>query len=360
VQKDLQLKNIFGLTLDELENLFLSEGIEKFRAKQIFKWIYAKSSRDFKEMTDLSNKLQETLANKFQIGSLSLIERQESSDGTKKYLFSLSDGNLIESVLMAFEDRDSLSACISSQIGCAVKCPFCSTGTLGFRKNLNADEILEQVQFIQNIETKRASEAGTESPVRISNIVFMGQGEPLNNYDNVIEATRKLGSLIGIGVRHITISTSGVIPQIQQLSKENLQVTLALSLHDPDDIGRDYLVPINKKWKISELMQAMKDYVRETNRRVTIEYVMLKGLNDSNEKAISLGKLCANLHCNINLIPYNQSCSDNEFQRPSNNRIHEFSKLVKEYSKGKTVTVRKEKGHDIKAACGQLESSYRL
>jgi len=342
-------KNLFGLNLSELESLFVEEGLEKFRAKQVFKWIYTKSARTFSEMTDLSAKLQTDLTNKFNIGSLSLIERQVSSDGTKKYLFSLSDGNLVESVLMCFDDRDSLSACISSQIGCAVKCPFCSTGTLGFRKNLTSDEIIEQIQFIQNLEK-----------LRISNIVFMGQGEPLNNYDSVVKATRDLGSLIGIGVRHITISTSGVIPQIEKLAEEGLQITLALSLHDPDDTDRDYLVPINKKWKINELMQSMKDYVHRTNRRVTVEYVLLKDLNDSNEKAIKLGRLCADLHCNINLIPYNQSCSSSEFQRPSNNRIHEFARLVKDHSKGKTVTVRKERGHDIKAACGQLESSYRV
>jgi len=341
-------KNIFGLDLSELESLFLSESIEKFRAKQVFKWIYTKSARTFEEMTDLSAKMQAELSSKFKIGSLSLIERQVSSDGTKKYLFSLSDGNLVESVLMCFSDRDSLTACISSQIGCAVKCPFCSTGTLGFRKNLTSDEIIEQIQLIQNLEK-----------LRVSNIVFMGQGEPLNNYDSVIKATKDLGSLIGIGARHITISTSGVVPQIEKLADEDLQVTLALSLHDAENEGRDYLVPINTKWKIAELMQSMKNYVKKTNRRVTIEYVLLRGLNDSNEKAIALGKLCADLHCHINLIPYNQSCSNSEFQRPSNNRIHYFSMLVKQYSKGKTVIVRKEKGHDIKAACGQLESSYR-
>ncbi|MCH2226243.1 MAG: 23S rRNA (adenine(2503)-C(2))-methyltransferase RlmN [Candidatus Caenarcaniphilales bacterium] len=340
--------DLFGMNLSELEAEILKLGLSKFRAKQIFNWIYLKSSNNFEEMTDLPQKNLSLLQEKFKIGSLSLIERQVSSDGTRKYLFALEDGNLVESVLMSFEDGKRLTACISSQIGCAVKCPFCSTGTLGFKKNLRAEEILEQVHLIQNIEKER-----------ISNIVFMGQGEPLNNYDSVVKATQGLRELIGIGARHITISTSGVIPKIDKLAKEKIQLTLALSLHDPDDEDRDVLVPINKKWKINELMSSMKNYVKSTNRRVTIEYVLLKGMNDSNKKAESLGKLVSDLHCNINLIPYNQSCSDTVFLRPDDKRVLEFSEVVKRFSKGKTVTIRQEKGHDIKAACGQLESSYR-
>ncbi|NQY78826.1 MAG: 23S rRNA (adenine(2503)-C(2))-methyltransferase RlmN [Candidatus Caenarcaniphilales bacterium] len=340
--------NIFGQNLDEITDLIVSLGHSKFRAKQIFNWIYLKSAKSFLEMSDLPKNLQEELEENYRIGSLALIERQESSDGTKKYLFALEDGSLVESVLMCFEGTERLTACISSQIGCAVKCPFCSTGTLGFKKNLRDDEILEQVQFIQNLEQER-----------ISNIVFMGQGEPLNNYDSVVSATQKLRQLIGIGARHITISTSGVIPQIEKLADEKIQLTLALSLHDPDDDDRDLLVPINKKWKIAPLIDSMKRYVNSTNRRVTIEYVLLKDLNDSDEKAKRLGQLVSNLHCNINLIPYNQSCSDTIFLRPDDSRINKFAELVKQHSKGKTVTVRQEKGHDIKAACGQLESSYR-
>lgn len=337
------------MSLDQITELVVSSGHSNYRAKQIFNWIYLKSAKSFFDMSDLAKNLQEEFEEKYSIGSLSLIERQVSSDGTKKYLFALEDGNLVESVLMYFEGSDRLTACISSQIGCAVKCPFCSTGTLGFKKNLRDDEILEQVQYIQNLEQER-----------ISNIVFMGQGEPLNNYDSVINATKKLRQVLGIGARHITISTSGVIPQIERLAKEKIQLTLALSLHDPDDVDRDFLVPINKKWKIAPLMESMKNYVKSTNRRVTIEYVLLKNLNDSDEKAKRLGLLLAKLHCNINLIPYNQSCSDTIFLRPEDNRINKFAELVKKHSKGKTVTIRQEKGHDIKAACGQLESSYRL
>ena len=229
-------ENIFGKSLEELTDLILSLGHSKFRAKQIYNWIYLKSTKSFTEMSDLPKNLQETMSEQFRIGSLDLVERQESTDGTRKYLFSLEDGSLVESVLMSFEGTERLTACISSQIGCAVKCPFCSTGTLGFKKNLRDDEILEQVHFIQNLEQER-----------ISNIVFMGQGEPLNNYEPVVSATQKLRTLIGIGARHITISTSGVIPKIERLAKEKIQLTLALSLHDPDDVDRDFLVPINKK-----------------------------------------------------------------------------------------------------------------
>ncbi len=340
--------NIFGKDLDQISDIIVSLGHNKFRAKQIFNWIYIKSAKSFHEMSDLPKSFQEELEKNYSIGSLTLIERQVSSDGTKKYLFALEDGSLVESVLMYFEGTERLTACISSQIGCAVKCPFCSTGTLGFKKNLRDDEILEQVQFIQNLEQER-----------ISNIVFMGQGEPLNNYKSVVSATQKLRELIGIGARHITISTSGVIPQIDKLAEEKIQLTLALSLHDPDDNDRDFLVPINKKWKIAPLMESLRKYVKSTNRRVTIEYVLLKNLNDSDEKAKRLGELVSNLHCNINLIPYNQSCSDTIFLRPDDKRINNFAELVKQHSRGKTVTVRQEKGHDIKAACGQLESSYR-
>ena len=241
------------------------------------------------------------------------------------------------------EDDGRYSACISSQVGCAVACPFCATGALGFKKNLTAEEIIEQVLFMQNINGHR-----------ISNIVYMGQGEPLNNYDAVIDSIDQMRNLVGIGVRHITVSTSGVVPKMDKLADEDLQITLALSLHDPTDEGRNYLVPINRKWPVAEVIQSMKNYVAKTNRRVTIEYVMLEDVNDSFEKAKALGNLIKGLHCNINLIPYNQTNVNDPFKRSNARRVEEFSKVLEQYCAGKTITIRRERGHDIKAACGQL------
>lgn len=352
------MQTLIGLNQQELEALVTKLGLEKFRAKQIYKWIYSKSCRDFDEMTDLSSKARDLLKQETQIGSLKLVTRQISEDGTEKFLFETSQGEKIESVLMYFENVNyseddfgstppgRYSACISSQVGCAVACPFCATGTLGFKRNLSAAEIIEQILFMQNLSEKR-----------IANIVYMGQGEPLNNYDSVLESINRIREDVGIGVRHITVSTSGVIPKIDDLSKQGLQITLALSLHDPSDEGRDYLVPINRKWPVFELIDSLKRYVKETKRRVTIEYVMLEGVNDSLDKAKMLGELVQNLHCNINLIPYNSTDVGDPFKRSSPIRVEEFSKVLKQYCKGKTITVRKERGHDIKAACGQLANS---
>ena len=344
-------KSLIGLNLKELEGFVTKLGLEKFRAQQIYKWIYSKSQRDFNLITDLSKQARETLINdpnSLPIGSLSLVAHEKSVDGTQKFLFETQEGEKVESVLMRFEDRDSISACISSQIGCAVACPFCATGTLGFKKNLSASEIIEQVLFMQNL-----------SGERIDNIVYMGQGEPLNNYDEVVRSIDLMRNLVGIGVRHITVSTSGVIPRIEKLAQENLQITLALSLHDPTDEDRDFLVPINKKWPVFEVIESLKSYYQKTKRRVTIEYVMLDGLNDSPEKAQILGELVRDLHCNINLIPYNQTDVDNPFRRSNSKNIKQFAEILKKTSRNKTVTIRKERGHDINAACGQLASKSK-
>ncbi len=343
-------KTLIGLNQTELEELCLELGLEKFRAKQIYKWIYTKSERDFDKFTDLSKPSREKLqALDIQVGSLKLVTREISKDATQKFLFETEAGDKIESVLMFFEDRDSVSACISSQVGCAVGCPFCATGTLGFKKNLKAAEIIEQVLFMQNL-----------SGERIDNIVYMGQGEPLNNYDEMLESIHMMREHVGIGVRHITVSTSGVIPKIHILAEEGLQITLALSLHDPNDEGRDFLVPINKKWPVFETIEAMDFFAEKTGRRVTIEYILIDQLNDSVEKAKALGELVKHLHCNINLIPYNATDVKDPFQRSSNNQAYRFKEALESASKGKTVTIRKERGHDINAACGQLVNSVSM
>lgn len=339
-------KSLIGLDLKAMEDLAISLGLEKFRGQQLYKWIYNKSERDFDKISDLSKKAREILntdPRALPIGSLKLLRHEQSIDGTQKFLFETSEGDKVESVLMRFSDRDSISACISSQIGCAVGCPFCATGTLGFKKNLSASEIIEQVLFMQNI-----------SGERIDNIVYMGQGEPLNNYDEVVESIDLMRKHVGIGVRHITISTSGVIPRIDKLADENLQITLALSLHDPTDTDRDFLVPINKKWPVFEVIDSLKRYYQKTKRRVTIEYIMLDGINDSPAKAQILGELIKDLHCNINLIPYNQTDVEDPFKRSKQNTIKQFAEILKKSSYNKTVTIRRERGHDINAACGQL------
>ena len=336
------------MPLEELEAFVVSCGLEKFRAKQIYKWLYSKNERDFDNITDLSKKAREILKEKASLGNLTLITREISSDGTQKFLFATPEGEKIESVLMYFDDQDSHSACISSQVGCAVGCPFCATGTLGFQKNLSAAQIAEQIQFMQNL-----------SGERIDNVVYMGQGEPLNNYDNLVDSIKILREDIGIGVRHITVSTSGVIHRIDQLGDLGLQITLALSLHDPTDEDRNFLVPINKKWPIFELMESMQKFYNKTKRRVTIEYIMIKDLNDSDEKAKILGELVKNLHCNINLIPYNTTDVKDPFQRSENSRIESFKNVLSKSSRNKTITVRKERGHDINAACGQLANKHQ-
>jgi 23S rRNA (adenine2503-C2)-methyltransferase len=339
--------SLFGMDLSQLEDFVLANGLEKFRAKQIYKWLYSKNTRDIDAITDLSKKTREVLKEKAVLGNLKLVQREISSDGTEKYLFETQNGDKIESVLMFFDDQDSYSACISSQVGCAVACPFCATGTLGFKKNLSSSEVAEQIQFMQNL-----------SGQKINNVVYMGQGEPLNNYDNMIGSIKILREHLGIGVRHITISTSGIIPKIDALAQENLQITLALSLHDPIDTDRDFLVPVNKKWPVFEVVDALKRYYQKTKRRVTIEYIMIQDLNDSDEKAQLLGELVQDLHCNINLIPYNATDVKDPFQRSTNARIKSFKEILVKSSRNKTITVRKERGHDINAACGQLANKH--
>ena len=352
---------LIGKTLPDLEAFVSELGLEKFRAKQIYKWIYTKSLRDFDQMTDFSKKTRDLLKEKTQVGSLSLKDKQVSADGTIKFLFEMDDGNVIESVLMRFEhneneyDEDLSEAkkvrhtvCISSQVGCAVGCSFCATGTLGFKKNLKAAEIIEQVLFIQ-----------AETGERVDNIVYMGQGEPLNNYDEVLSSIEKFREDVGIGARHITVSTSGILPKINQLADEGIQLTLALSLHDPEDSDRDYLVPINKKWNTDDLVSSLKNFVKKTNRRVTIEYVLLRGVNDTEDKAKLLGSLVKDVHCNINLIPYNPTDVKDPYQRSTRASVDKFKEILEKTSKGKKVTVRKEKGVDIAAACGQLANKYQ-
>lgn len=336
-----------GMSLEELTAFVKELGLPAYRAKQIHSWIYAKYADSFEMMSDLSKEVRDLLTERATISNLKLAHLEKSRDGTRKYLFQLSDGKFVESVLMAFDDRPSLSACVSSQVGCAVGCTFCATGLIGFKRNLTAQEIVDQVMAIQR-----------ESGKRISNIVYMGQGEPLLNTEEVIESIKRLMSSVGIGQRHITVSTSGIVPGIRRLAEEDLQITLALSLHAPDGDTRDEIVPINQKFPVPDLIDAIKDYYDRTGRRITIEYVMLAGVTDSPDQAEQLAELVRDLHCNINLIPYNPTRAKDGavlYERPSREAQYRFKQLAE--STGKTVTIRLERGTDINAACGQLHNA---
>lgn len=337
-----------GKSLPELTELVKSWGWPAFRARQIHSWIYAKNVNSIDEMTDLSlevrNKLNETAV----ISPLKLAQLKVSSDGTRKYLFELSDGQLVESVLMAFQDRPTLTACVSSQVGCAVGCTFCATGYMGFKRNLSAQEITDQIMCIQR-----------ESGKRVANVVYMGQGEPLLNVEEVIKSLAILSQSIGIGARHITVSTSGIIPGIKRLAETQMQITLALSLHAPDNKTRQEVVPITQKYPLPELMAAVSDYAQSTKRRVTIEYVLLAGVTDTPEQARQLAELVSEIPCNINLIPYNPTTTPEgvvAYQRPSIESQQRFKRLAE--ASGKTVTIRLERGTDIDAACGQLHNAF--
>ncbi len=332
---------LIGKSLDELKMLVKEMGEPAFRAEQLHHWLYVKCVRDLEAMSNLKKSFKEKLSDQYQMGALTIAEKQVSADGTVKYLFRLYDGRVVESVLMYFQDRETYAICLSTQVGCAVNCDFCATGKLGFTRNLSIGEIVEQYIYVQG-----------DSGVEIRNIVFMGQGEPLLNYDNLIPAIHLLNKSAEVGMRHITISTSGIVPRIYDLAKEDLQLTLAISLHAPDDTIRESFMPINRKWPLNELMPALHAYVESTNKRLTVEYILLAGINDQVQHAHMLAQLTQSLKCNINLIPYNPIGDGYGYKRPSGNAIHRFKDVVSSY--GKKVTVRIERGVDIDAACGQL------
>lgn len=329
-----------GLNLEEIEKIITSLGGSKFRARQVHNWIYLKSVSDINEMTDLSKKFREELSQVAKISDVKIKIKQTSSDGTLKYLLEYPDGECVETVLMRFDHRANLTACVSSQVGCAVNCSFCATGKRGFIRNLTYKEIVEQVLTIQR-----------DTGLKVTNIVFMGQGEPLLNLDNVLKAMEIFNDCCQIGARRLTVSTSGIIPQINKLAELKMQSTLALSLHAPNHNVRSKLMQIENKYPMDQLRKALLNYVNKTGRRITIEYLLIKDLNDSAESAKELAAYLKGIKCNINLIPYNPTAK-NDYQRPSNNSIMKFKCLL-EYS-GKKVTVRLERGADIDAACGQL------
>lgn len=339
------MKVLAGLKLNELENMMEEFGATKFRAKQIHNWIYSKSVSTIDEMTNLSKDFREELKTKAIVTETKIKVKQTSSDGTIKYLVEYPDGECVETVLMRFDNRANLTACVSCQVGCAVNCSFCATGKGGFKRNLTYQEIIEQVLIIQR-----------DTGLKVTNVVFMGQGEPLLNLQNVLKALEIFNDDFQIGARRITISTSGIVPKIYELADCELQSTLAISLHAPNHKLRAELMPIENKYPIDEVKQALMNYVEKTGRRITVEYILIHGFNDTTECAKELAYFLKDLKCNINLIPYN-SVIENDYKKPSNNDIMKFKYLM-EHS-GKKVTVRLERGADIDAACGQLRGKMK-
>jgi len=345
-QADGTLPALIGKTKVELRDLMAELKQPKFRADQLHNWLYVRCAQSFDDMTNMSKAFREELSSRYQINSMTIEQTQVSQDGTVKYLFRCADGNVIESVLMFFKDRESYAICLSTQVGCAINCSFCATGKIGLKRHLSTSEIVEQYTAVQ-------AHSGKE----IRNVVFMGQGEPLHNYENSVKAIRVLNDSCEVGMRRMTVSTSGLVDHIDKLADENMPITLAVSLHAPNNEIRSAIMPINKRWPLETLIPSLERYLASTNRRLTMEYILIAGVNDQPQHAHELGQLVKHLKCNINLIPYNPIAEDlprrPDYTRPSNNTIHAFMRvLLNEYNK--KVTIRMERGTDIDAACGQL------
>ena len=292
------MKNIYNFSLEELENYFLSINEKKFRATQVFEWLYRNRINSFDEMTNISKNVISHLKENFELEQLEIVTKQISSDGTTKYLFKLKDGKLIETVLMRHNYGNSI--CVTTQVGCNMGCSFCASGELGKVRSLEAGELIEQVLQVQKDLDKDFE--------RVTNIVVMGIGEPFDNYDNVIKFLRVVNYPKGleIGARHITVSTCGIVPKIYEFAEFELQVNLAISLHAPNDALRSEIMKINKAYKIEEVMNAVKYYIQKTNRRVTFEYILLRDVNDSEACAKELARLIKGINAYVNLIPYNE------------------------------------------------------
>ena len=335
------MKNIKDYDLEELKQELIGLGEKPFRAEQIFKWIHQEKVTSFDEMTNLSIELRQKLKENYSLCIYNVIRKQESkTDGTKKYLFDVLDGNAIESVLMKY--HHGYSVCVSTQIGCKMGCKFCASTGIQFIRNLSSGEIVEQILAIERDEK-----------IRVSNVVFMGIGEPLDNYDNVVNAIRIINNPkgINIGARHISVSTSGLVPGIYKLAEENIQCTLSISLHATTDEKRSSMMPVNNKYNIKELLQACKDYTAKTNRRISFEYALAKGNNDNLEDAKALADLLKGMLCHVNLIPINE-IENGKYKQSSIDNIIKFRDYLN--SRGIVATIRRELGSDIDAACGQL------
>ncbi len=338
-----------NLTQDELISYVESLGQPTFRAKQIMAWLYRPGITEFSQMTDLAKNFRLILAENARISAFSDPLIQRSEDGCVKFGFELDDGVIIESVLIPETDRNTL--CVSSQVGCAMKCSFCLTATMGFTRNLSPSEIVNQVCAVGDF-LRNEPKSKRMGPDRVTNLVFMGMGEPLNNLDNLIKSISILTEQRGLDMtnRRITVSTCGIVHNMLELG-EKTDVNLAISLHAVDDSTRDSLMPVNNRYPLTELLQACRDYPLAKRKRIMFEYILLKGINDSDEDAHKLGVLLRDIPCKINLLPYNES-PGLPFKSPSRNRVYAFQKLVRDA--GYSVFIRTSRGDDISAACGQL------
>lgn len=334
------MKNIKDYNLEELKKELQTINEKPFRAEQIFKWLYHEKVKSFDEMTNLSLDLREKLKQNYTICNYNILKKQESKDGTIKYLFDVLDGNAIETVLMSY--HHGYSICVSSQIGCKMGCKFCASTGINFIRSLTSGEIVEQIIAVEQNQN-----------IRISNVVFMGIGEPLDNYDNVVNAIHIINNPKGlnIGARHISVSTSGLVPKIYQLADENIQCTLSISLHATNNEKRSAMMPVNNAYPIEELIQACKDYIAKTNRRISFEYALAKDNNDNLDDAKELVKLLKGMLCHVNLIPINK-IENGQYSKSTNENIMKFRDYLNDH--GIVATIRRELGSDIDAACGQL------
>ena len=364
-----QKTDLLALTLPQLQQWFAERGEATFRAKQVYQWLYHQLVTDFESMTNLPTALRQRLAQEACIGPMVVrSELHSKDDRTRKILLELADGKLIESVLMLYPPLGESSAratvCVSSQAGCAFGCTFCATGQMGFDRHLSAGEIVAQVlHFARELRATPWSAPGlpgSKAIDHITNIVLMGMGEPLHNYQNVLQALRILNSADGfnLGARHMTVSTVGLVPAIRKLAQEPLQVNLAISLHAPTDESRSQTMPVNRKYPLEDLLAACQDYISATGRQVTFEYVLLSGVNDTPERARQLAQLLKPLKqfAHVNCIPVNTTSAD--YRPPGPDAIRAFRAIL--FENGVSNSVRAERGDDIAAACGQLRTRFEL
>jgi len=344
---DVSRKNIKSFTLDELVEALTSRGLRKFRAAQIIEWIYRNHASAFSEMTNISKAERDLLDETFLLPSPRVIRVEQSSDGTRKFLFEMEDGHRIESVLIPDNDRQTL--CISSQVGCQQACRFCLTGNGGFIRNLLAYEIADQVLEVSGLLAREHSRG-------ITNIVLMGMGEPLANFDEVVKALRMITSDAGLGFspRRVTLSTDGLVPELDRLGKTGTRVNIAISLNATTDEVRNELMPVNRRYPIKALLASCRHYPLEPRRRITFEYVMLQDVNDAGEDAQRLAILLRGIKCKINLIPFNPF-PGSTFKRPDDRTVRKFQQIL--LDQHYATSVRESRGRDISAACGQLRES---
>ena len=337
--------NLYDFTLSKLEEHLIARGEKKFRATQLFKWIYEKRVESFDEMSDVSLKFREVLKQEYSLEKPKIYTKQVSKDGTIKLLLELSDGSKVETVLMRYNYGNV--ACVTSEVGCNMGCAFCASGLLKKKRELKVSELVGQILVLDDLLKEENS--------RISHVVVMGTGEPFDNYDNVLDFIRILNHPYGfaIGARHITVSTCGIVPMIYKYAEEGLQINLAISLHAPSNEIRNKIMPINRKYDINELMEAVRYYEKTAGRRVTFEYILLKDINDSKECALELTRLIKGTLAYVNLIPFNP-VNELKYRRSDEKSVHDFLDTL--MKNGVTATIRKEFGADIDAACGQLRA----